>query len=43
MTADQPRDWDHELAAIDKVIEKQKSGSPPPPTALPPPSEEPAC
>jgi hypothetical protein len=36
MTADQPRDWDRELQAIDKVIEKQKSGSPPPPTALPP-------
>ncbi len=36
MTADQPRDWDRELAAIDKVIDKQKAGSPPPPTALPP-------
>jgi hypothetical protein len=35
MTADQPRDWDRELAAIDKVID-QRSGSPPPPTALPP-------
>jgi hypothetical protein len=36
MTADQPRDWDRELAAIDKVIEQQKSGAPPPPIALPP-------
>ena len=36
MTADQPRDWDRELASIDKVIEQQRSGSPPPPTALPP-------
>lgn len=27
MTADQPRDWDRELAAIDKVIEKQGSGA----------------
>ena len=35
MTADQPRDWDRELAAIDKVIEQQRSGSPPP-TAPPP-------
>jgi|GEM_PF-1819135 len=26
MTADQPRDWDRELAAIDKVIAKQGSG-----------------
>ena len=36
MTADQPRDWDRELAAIDKVIEQQRSGAPPQPTALPP-------
>jgi hypothetical protein len=36
MTADQPRDWDRELAAIDKVLEQQRSGAPPPPTALPP-------
>lgn len=36
MTADQPRDWDRELAAIDKVMEQQRPGSPPPPTALPP-------
>ncbi|HKU60244.1 MAG TPA: hypothetical protein VJQ44_03430 [Gemmatimonadales bacterium] len=36
MTADQPRDWDRELAAIDKVIDKQRAGAPPPPTALPP-------
>lgn len=27
MTADQPRDWDRELAAIDKVIEKQGTGA----------------
>ncbi len=26
MTADQPRDWDRELAAIDKVIQKQGTG-----------------
>ena len=30
MTADQPRDWDRELAAIDKVIDKQRAGAPPP-------------
>jgi hypothetical protein len=36
MTADQPRDWDRELAAIDKVMDQQRSGAPPPPTALPP-------
>jgi len=41
MTADQPRDWDRELAAIDKVIEQQRSGAPPPPTALPPGSVAP--
>jgi hypothetical protein len=40
MTADQPRDWDRELAAIDKVLEKQRAGAPPPPTALPPGSIE---
>jgi hypothetical protein len=40
MTADQPRDWDRELAAIDKVIDKQRAGAPPPPTALPPGSIE---
>ena len=27
MTADQPRDWDRELAAIDKVIAKQGTGA----------------
>lgn len=36
MTADQPRDWDRELAAIDKVIQQQRAGAPPQPTALPP-------
>ena len=40
MTADQPRDWDRELAAIDKVLEKQRAGAPPGPTALPPGSIE---
>jgi hypothetical protein len=40
MTADQPRDWDRELAAIDKVLEKQRAGAPPAPTALPPGSLE---
>jgi hypothetical protein len=36
MTPDNPRDWDRELAAIDKVIDQQRAGAPPPPTALPP-------
>jgi hypothetical protein len=44
MTADQPRDWDRELAAIDKVIAKQQGSgtagqggsSVPAPTPLPP-------
>ena len=36
MTADNPRDWDRELAAIDKVMDQQRAGAPPPPTALPP-------
>ena len=40
MTADQSRDWDRELAAIDKVLEKQRAGAPPAPTALPPGSLE---
>jgi hypothetical protein len=35
MTADNPRDWDRELAAIDKVMDQQRAGAPPPPTALP--------
>jgi len=40
MTADQPRDWDRELAAVDKVIDQQRAGAPPPPAALPPGSVE---
>jgi hypothetical protein len=36
MTADQPRDWDRELAAIDKAMDQQRSAAPPPPVALPP-------